>query len=462
MSGPVEDLFEDFDTDFLSQDFLKQNEFADCVLSDDALSDFLTPPQETWKDFLPKNHEAIITMNRSKDVQWKLGQAEIAHVRKRIMHLLSIESFEDVNAEDLFGLCFGPKNEIGKLLCEELEISEEKYLRFLSTICIQGAYHQTSNQLFGKRSFLNKHVPMSEEEYNGLWKKIAEKKKLLADELSTNRREKPLWEKMELVLNELFREISIVGREGRISISLDDDKIWAHLSNSGSDDLFGLKYATHVKPNRKGFILHTALSTALTIPNGAAFERGKDITVNCFRRILDFLFNQNGSTNLRNVSVHSDRGYMIPMLVFEYLLLCGAEVVGTTKRMAQCWPFTYKQKLKPDDKRTLLDTKGAPALLLKWCKAGAKHIFASAFRNGSDRIATAISTMHTQHHWEGVILNEKELELYKMDDKVLIPKFFQRCSNLFEEEESVAENEAMEHLLDNEVDPFTLRQGEFI
>ena len=25
-----------------------------------------------------------------------------------------------------------------------------------------------------------------------------------------------------------------------------------------------------------------------------------------------------------------------------------------------------------------------------------------------------------------------------------------------------AENEAMEHLLDNEVDPFTLRQGEFI
>ena len=73
---------------------------------------------------------------------------------------------------------------------------------------------------------------------------------------------------------------------------------------------------------------------------------------------------------MRNVSIHADRrrGY---------------------------WPFTFEQKLRNTDKRTLIDPKGASTLCLKWCKPGTKYVFASAFRNGSGRVATAISTMHT-------------------------------------------------------------------
>ncbi len=116
---------------------------------------------------------------------------------------------------------------------------------------------------------------------------------------------------------------------------------------------------------------------------------------------------------------------MIPSLVFEYLIAAGAEVVGTVKRMAQCWPFTFNQVLAKSDKRTLVDTQGAPALFLKWCKAGYKYVFASAFRNGSGSVATAISTMRTQHQWEGIASKQNEAREYK-EGLPLTKYFFQR------------------------------------
>ena len=455
-----EDFYGTFDPeDYLDHTFYDQNEFSDCYLSEDALVDFLTPPQESWRDFLPEKNEAIITMNSSKDVQWKIAKKEIKHVRNRVLHLLGVDKFENMNASTMLLYFLGPQSKAGLFLQDELGLTPEEFLKFMSTVLIQSAYHVSATQLFDQDSLLKDKLMIEEEVYFQTWKKIAEKKMIPPGQVSTNRREKPLWEMLETIVNEQLRNISVVGQDGRVSISLDDDKVWMNLSNSASQDLFGLRYTTHVKPNRKGIIAHTAVSTAIMIPLGIIFERTRDSTIDCFKRLLDFLFSQNGMTNLRNVSIHSDRGYMIPSLVFEYLLQSGAEVVGTVKRLAQCWPFTYKQKLNEADKRTLLDTKGTPTLFLKWCKSGTKHIFASAFRNGSDKIATAISTMHTQHHWEGIVLKENELGLYKKDKKSLIPLFFQRCTKIFDQDESEAEKEAMEWLLDEEVEPYTLRQG---
>ena len=111
-----------------------------------------------------------------------------------------------------------------------------------------------------------------------------------------------------------------------------------------------------------------------------------------------------GNADLQNVEIASDRGYMTPSLVFLYLLACGSQIVGTVKR-ALCWPYTYSQKItKSNDKRTLLDVKGAPTLFLKCIKHTGRTVTASAFRNGSDSISTTISTIH-----RGII--GKELEL---------------------------------------------------
>ena len=134
----------------------------------------------------------------------------------------------------------------------------------------------------------------------------------------------------------------------------------------------------------------------------AVFEKKRDSSTGCFKWIFDFLFGHDGSTNLQNVS--DRRGYMIPAFVFTYLFMLGADVVGTVKRLAQCWSFTFNQKLKERNKRTFVYTKGAPTLFLKWYKVGAKYIFASAFRNG-------------------IILDNAELRRYNEDKSSLIPKF---------------------------------------
>ena len=153
-----------------------------------------------------------------------------------------------------------------------------------------------------------------------------------------------------MAVNNLCRRISIGNRTGNISIALNDDKIWVDLSGESRNDTFGIKYTTHNQPNRKGIVAHTAILTGTNIPLGCAFERKKDSASEAFKRLLTFLFSMNGDIDLRNVLVASDRGYMLPKLVFEFLIAHGSNVVGIVKRTLECWPFTFEQVQKDNDK----------------------------------------------------------------------------------------------------------------
>ena len=88
-------------------------------------------------------------------------------------------------------------------------------------------------------------------------------------------------------------------------------------------------------------------------------------------------------------------------------------------------------------------------------------------------MATAISTLHDQHQWEGVILKPAELRRYEVDKTSLIQDFFQRVPSssliLAEEngeaeilEESDDAKETMIDLLEEKIEPYTLRQGKFL
>ncbi len=469
MSGFVEDYFDGFDLDFLANDFLAPNELADCYLNEEELNMFLTPSTEVWKDFLPYENKAVITMDSSKDLQWEYATNEFKHLSGALERLLGVSNKDEVTMDKLVLFVLGPNSSVGKYLRDELSLDEDQYVKFMSIWCLQAAHHVSSTQVFHSESLLKAHAPMDEKSYNGIWKLMANKKKLTKAQMSDGRREIPLWEKLESLANELLRSVSITDRKKRIAIALDDDKIWLNIKNSTAADLFNLKYTTHVQPNRKGINGHTATSTSLMIPLGIVFERTRDSTLDCFKRCLNFLFGRDGSTRLRDVSVHSDRGYLIPSLVFEYLIASGAEVVGTVKRMAQCWPFTYEQKLSETDNRRLIEPKGAATLYLKWCKAGPKYLFASAFRNGTGRVATAISTMHTQHQWEGVVMDEREIRKYKEKtysegetQSTLAGSFFSRMDGLgekIEKDESSEEREILDKMIDTQIEPFTLRQG---
>jgi hypothetical protein len=134
---------------------------------------------------------------------------------------------------------------------------------------------------------------------------------------------------------------------------------------------------------------------------------------------------------------------MTPSLVYNYLLAQGAHIVGTTKR-ALCWPFTFAQKVDPDkDKRTDVGTKGPQALLVKSLQHSGKTLSAVAFRNGTDTVSTALSSLHRTHHWDGVSRYPSERECYKIDPNSLRSHALENAAHSFvpSEEEAQLEND---------------------
>ena len=144
-------------------------------------------------------------------------------------------------------------------------------------------------------------------------------------------------------------------------------------------------------------------------------------------------------------------------LVFLYLLACGAHIIGTVKR-ALCWPFTYDQYVKPNDKRTVVESKGAPTIFLKNVKSTGRTVAASAFQNGSDSVSTTISSLHQNFHWEGIAIDWKEAKDFKEDPSAMQVKIFPRLISVSDDGESYEEKDAIQGIKDD-VDCLTLRQG---
>ena len=460
-SESIHDHNEDIDYDFLEERANSEYQYHDCSLTDVEFNKhFSAPPTQKWRDLSSDSHPAVFKMDDSKDIQWKLAKKEIEHVKYRTRKLLSKSENEIVTPEEIAMHSLGPESPSGKYMMLELELDEKVYLQFMITFLIQAAYRVSTTELFRRDSLLVDQVPMDHEHYVSIWEKISTLREVPQSYIRTTRSSPPLWERLETITNEVLSAVSITDRIGKVSIALDDDKIWFASRATKTKDLFNLKFTTHVKANRKGIVAHTAVSTGALIPLAIVFERTKDSCLDCMKKVLDFMFGHAGEADLRNVSIHSDRGYMYPDMVFGYLLSQGAEVVGTCQRMAQCWPFTFKQKRKEHDKRTHIDVNGAPTLFLKYCKAGTKHVFASAFRNGTQGVATAVSTLHRSHEWEGVVLKPPEHFAYKADPTSLREKFFQQV--MLKElcrDDNFSATPLLQRHLDEKIEPITLRQG---
>jgi hypothetical protein len=171
-------------------------------------------------------------------------------------------------------------------------------------------------------------------------------------------------------------------------------------------------------------------------------------------------------TCLRNLNVHSDRGYNLPSVDFEFLVSNGANVVGTTKRLSQCWLFTFNQKIKQSDKRTHIDSKGAQLLYMKQATIGpGKKVWAAAFRNGSEAVSTAVSSLHSGFQWEDIRFNQNLVLKYIENSWTLKEMFFVSCAedvgtdllmhDLEHEDVPLLET----HLLEK-IHPVTLKQGQ--
>ena len=105
------------------------------------------------------------------------------------------------------------------------------------------------------------------DEYESDLRQISQNEKRQDDDnyVGEDRRPQPLWEQIEFTLNKLCREVSIANRKGKVSVALDDDKIWLEQTGENAKDKAGLNFTTHMRDNRKGLIAHTAVSTGVNL-----------------------------------------------------------------------------------------------------------------------------------------------------------------------------------------------------
>jgi len=321
--------------DAVVQDLTLNNWYAD----DECMKEMLNPDlQRKWEDYPNTEHATRFNINNSRTRIWELTKTEVAHIRSNLNILLAQANDPDLSGdynssvqERIMFTLIGPQSDFGRAFMHELGIPEKEYLEFLGTIAVMSAYDISSAQLYGKYSLLKDAACMDQQKFLSLFEKLATSKKVSSTEIRTNRSPKPIWQTLEGVVNDVCHSVSISssngdGRKGKTSIAIDDDKIHMNLSNSGSDDLFNLKYTTHVRDNRKGIIAHTAVSTGANVPLGISFEKKGDTTMSCIERLLWTMFGITGVLELEGVEIHSDRGYFTPSLVFGLLMAFGADV----------------------------------------------------------------------------------------------------------------------------------------
>ena len=244
------------------------SEFDDCYLSPVELQEFQAPSVAKWKDCSVKDSDVEFSIDSCKKEIWKVAKKEITHVRDTLC-LLTERDHESITNLDILELALGEKSGIFQIMTKELVIDHATFLRFMSTLCLQAAYRVTVSEMYCIQSALKNDTAMNEKDYLKIWKTIANCKKQEDDNyVGEDRRSQPLWEQMEIGLNNLCREVSISNRKGKVSVALDDDKIWLQQTGENARDKAGLNFTTHVRDNRKGLIAHTAVLTGTNLPLG--------------------------------------------------------------------------------------------------------------------------------------------------------------------------------------------------
>ena len=230
MNEPDDPFPSEDNYNFLSEHFAEESEFKDCFLDAHDLEQLLSPGMEKWKDLTSDTHPAVFTIDHSKEEQWKIAKKEIENTRKRMKIVFGSddEELSEVHETDIVSNCLGLSSAVGLYFKRELSLTDEQYLKFMCTFCLQSAYRVSSAELFRNNSILKEFVPMPSDEYNGIWQKIASIKEVPCTHIRRPQSEDPLWTELEDIVNTLCGEFSIKGSAAgrRISIALDDDKIW--------------------------------------------------------------------------------------------------------------------------------------------------------------------------------------------------------------------------------------------
>lgn len=348
-----------------------------------------------------------ITFGDSREKVWTVAKDEIESYRNRVKRM-SGKSFEEMDPiKDVMELYLGKFRPVMQLFQSALSLSYERACHFLGTYCTAKAYRLSTAELYSSKRVETSDL-MTEAEYRAVWELISKAK------TSEGRNKKHFWKRFEERMNETFLEVNI-SIMGSLIVSLDDDKKKASVGKG--HDMQGLKQ--HVlSDRRKGIVGHTAVSPATLLTLGVCWEMQGESAYECYVKLVKEIFGQ--PPNLDKVTFCSDRGYWILDLV-KFILANGGDVHGTVKR--QHWyGWTFDTELKEGDSRINVKKAGPAALYTATGEISDRVVSIQAFRNGTNGVATTMSSVVHGAHWEFVV-NKSMCHSDKHDNLVYTHEF---------------------------------------
>jgi hypothetical protein len=269
----------------------------------------------------------------------------------------------------------------------------------MGTFFLSCAVDLSLNEMLEERMF--EQYLSDPDEYAVFWRFVYEADDKKRAGTSSNRVGIPFWRKVETAVNNVFRELFVDGREGRIKITIDDDKV--HYALSRPMHPFEPKAVQHVCDNRRGFVIDTAVYTASGVPVGLSTQGHGDTTAISARRVLQnqFAAADGGAMNthtLTNVGLDLDRGFTTFRLAADVVSL-GGSIDSSTCARNECWPVTYDQQLKSGDERVLMKKSG-PKKVEQYTYYSAPSPVNADFhfhadRNGNNGVTLLLSTTHS-------------------------------------------------------------------
>ncbi len=223
----------------------------------------------------------------------------------------------------------------------------------------------------------------NEQTYQSVWNAIAMISCKEVGNTKHVRGLRPLWIDRQNTLNGTCCELFIEGFQIYMHVTIDDDRIHYQIERT---DLQGLKLTQHVRDNKKGFVAHTVCYNASGLLLGVEWEWSNDdsttaATERLIRSQLSPASGQNGDPMLVNTEFAMDRGYCLPLLIFNFIIPSGAEILGTIK-CCPMFPYKYDQMLATGDTRQVIHPKGFKAHFLKKLTLKNKQITGVAYRDG--------------------------------------------------------------------------------
>jgi len=242
------------------------------------------PKVSEWRPLADKT--VSITVDRAREKGCDQAQHEIDFIKKNAK--LVMGTGDDVpTMNDILNQIFGEHSRLYRTFVDEIPVFDGKhkfFLRCMGTFFLSCAMDFTLKELT-EFTLVPVDILASKEDYSYFWKLLHDKDD---SKNRTSRSDVPFWRNVESALNKCVRELFVTGMEGKVQVTIDDDKVHYHLARMM--EAHEPKLVQHVRDNRRGFVIDTGVLTVSGAPVGFSAQGKNDSTTTSAKRLIRTAF----------------------------------------------------------------------------------------------------------------------------------------------------------------------------